>query len=115
MRIWDIHPKYLCRKHLLAEHRELHGLWNILTKHKMKGGYSRHPETLRWIGKQKALYIRHEELVEEFARRGYRHNTPLEKRFARGSGVQDTYINTVREQKNILKMKPCECILQGKR
>lgn len=42
MRIWDIQPKYLCRKHLLAEHRELHGLWNILTKHKAKGGYSRH-------------------------------------------------------------------------
>ncbi len=33
MRVWDIHPKHLCRKHLLAEHRELHGLWNILTKH----------------------------------------------------------------------------------
>ncbi|NCS72473.1 MAG: pyrimidine dimer DNA glycosylase, partial [Candidatus Magasanikbacteria bacterium] len=31
MRVWDIHPKYLCRKHLLGEHRELHGLWNILT------------------------------------------------------------------------------------
>ncbi|MDD3940683.1 MAG: pyrimidine dimer DNA glycosylase/endonuclease V, partial [Candidatus Pacebacteria bacterium] len=29
MRVWDIHPKDLCRKHLLAEHRELHGLWNI--------------------------------------------------------------------------------------
>jgi hypothetical protein len=60
MRIWDIHPQYLCRKHLLAEHRELHGLWNILTKHKGKGGYSHHPETLRWFGKQKALYYRHE-------------------------------------------------------
>ncbi len=22
MRIWDIKPKYLCRKHLLGEHRE---------------------------------------------------------------------------------------------
>ena len=28
MRIWDIEPERLCRKHLLAEHAELHGLWN---------------------------------------------------------------------------------------
>lgn len=62
MRVWDIEPKYLCRKHLLAEHRELHGFWNILTKHGGVGGYSRHPETLRWAGKEKALYLRHEAL-----------------------------------------------------
>jgi len=73
MRIWDVRPHRLCRKHLLAEHRELHGLWNILTVHGLKGGYSRHPETLRWIGKTLALYVRHELLVREFARRGYSH------------------------------------------
>lgn len=44
MRLWDIHPKHLCRKYLIAEHREFHGLWNILSKHKGKGGYSRHPD-----------------------------------------------------------------------
>ena len=111
MRVWDIHPKHLCRKHLLAEHRELHGLWNILTKRKGKGGYSRHPETLRWIGKQKALYLRHETLVREFSRRGYRHHTPLDKRFATGIGSQRAFINTVGEQKQIFKHKPCECLL----
>lgn len=111
MRIWDIHPKYLCRKHLLAEHRELHGLWNILTKHKGKGGYSRHPEVLRWIGKQKALYNRHEALVKEFSRRNYKHHTPLNKKFATGSDSQKVFINTIAEQKVILKQKPCECLL----
>lgn len=30
MRVWDIHPKNLCRKYLLAEHHELLGLWIIL-------------------------------------------------------------------------------------
>lgn len=111
MRIWDIPPKHLCRKHLLAEHRELHGLWNILTKHKGKGGYSRHPETLRWTGKQKALYLRHEALVKEFSNRGYGHHTLLDKRFATGSGSQRVFINTANEQKVILKQKPCECFL----
>ena len=111
MRVWDIHPKHLCRKHLLAEHRELHGLWNILTRHKGKGGYSKHPETLRWVGKQKALYLRHEELVKEFSRRGYQHHTPLDKKLAIGQGNQSIFINTIKEQKVILKNKPCECLL----
>ena len=109
MRVWDIHPKYLCRKHLLAEHRELHGLWNILTKHGGKGGYSRHPETLRWVGKEKALYERHEALVMEFVRRGYQHHTPLDKSLAKGKGEQKVFINSIAEQRIILHQKPCEC------
>ena len=111
MRIWDIEPKYLCRKHLLAEHRELHGLWNILTKHKGGGGYSRHPETLRWVGKQKALYFRHKELVKEFFRRGYLHHSQLDQKLAIGSGNQNVFINTILEQKEILNKKPCDCLL----
>lgn len=111
MRVWDIHPKHLCRKHLLAEHRELHGLWNILIKHNGKGGYSQHPETLRWVGKTRALYNRHEDLVQEFVRRGYSHHTPLEESFAEGSNKQEIFINTIEEQKIILKNKPCDCLL----
>jgi hypothetical protein len=111
MRIWDINPKYLCRKHLLAEHRELHGLWNILTKHKSKGGYSRHPETLRWVGKQNALYLRHQELIKEFSRRGFLHHTPLDKKLATGSASQNILINTIPEQEKILNNKPCDCLL----
>lgn len=45
--IWDIYPKHLCRKHLLAENGELQKLWNILTIHGGKGGYSHHPDTVR--------------------------------------------------------------------
>jgi len=113
MRIWDVHPKYLCRKHLLAEHRELHGLWNILTKHNGSGGYSRHPETLRWVGKEKALYLRHEDLVIEFLNRGYKHHTPLDKHLAVGSSKQTAFINTLEEQKVILNNKKCECLLDS--
>lgn len=109
MRVWDINTKHLCRKHLLGEHRELHGLWNILTKHGGKGGYSQHPETKRWIGKQKALYLRHETLVKEMQRRGYNHKSPLDKKLATGAGKQNLFINTIAEQKIILREKPCEC------
>ncbi|MFA5000197.1 MAG: pyrimidine dimer DNA glycosylase/endonuclease V [Patescibacteria group bacterium] len=115
MRIWDLDPKYLCRQHLLAEHRELHGLWNILTIHQGRGGYSRHPETLRWVGKTRALYERHEALVKEFARRGYKHHSPLDKRLAKGQSRQTAYLNTIAEQKVILKKKPCACLLHTKK
>lgn len=111
MRVWDVEPKVLCRKHLLGEHRELHGLWNILTKHGGVGGYSQHPETLRWKGKLKALYLRHEALVQEMTQRGYNHNSPLDKSLAQGSGdTQDVLISTLPEQKRILSKKPCQCL-----
>jgi hypothetical protein len=109
MRVWDIAPKYLCRKHLLGEHRELHGLWNILTKHGGKGGYSQHPETLRWVGKTRALYSRHQALVREMEKRGYTDRSPLDKKLATGSTKQTKFINTLAEQKSILKRKPCSC------
>lgn len=82
MRIWDVEPGELCRRHLLGEHRELHGLWNILTRGLR--GYSFHPETRRWEGKLGALYWRHEALVREIKRRGYRHASPLDPELATG-------------------------------
>lgn len=111
MRIWDIEPQQLCRRHLLGEHRELHGLWNILTVHGGKGGYAAHPETKRWQGKLRALYARHEALVKEMKRRGYAHNSPLDKRLATGSRRQTLFLHTTSEQKKILQNKACECLL----
>lgn len=107
MRIWDISPTLLCRAHLAAEHRELHGLWNILTLGKM--GYSRHPETLRWHGKFAALHKRHEKLVTEMTRRGWTHRTPLDVRLATGSTMQRTYIDSPARQRALLTAKPCTC------
>lgn len=115
MRIWDVDPKCLCRKHLLGEHRELHGLWNILTVHGGTGGYSRHPETLRWVGKTKALHGRHEALVREMERRGYRHASPLDPMLAEGSSVQDSFIDEPAAQLLILKGKPCECPMSSRK
>jgi uncharacterized protein (TIGR02328 family) len=107
MRIWDLEPARLCRQHLLGEHRELHALWVILTKDKK--GFARHPETVRWRGKLKALYKRHELLVAEMARRGYRHQTPLPAAEARGQAEQKEYKDTPAEQVRILKAKGCGC------
>lgn len=111
MRIWDIEPQHLCRQHLLGEHRELHGLWNILVEGKR--GYSRHPETLRWMGRLAALYDRHEALVAEMRRRGYAHASPLDRTHASGERVQRSFVDTPERQREILRAKGCDCYRQS--
>ena len=44
-------------------------MWSVIIQNKK--GYSKHPETIRWIGKLKALYLRHNQQVNEMkSRRG---------------------------------------------
>ncbi len=73
MRIWDVPCRELDDIGLLAEHRELHGLWSVIVE--WKKGYARHPETLRWKSHLRALWRRHEEQVTEMARRGWASGT----------------------------------------
>lgn len=109
MRIWDqVEPKRLCRQHLLSEHRELHGLWSVLSKMREgeASGYSRHPEVVRWIDHEAALAERHNALVEEMLARGYKHNSPLPGPVPDSwDDVPDPYD----EQEEWLSKKGCEC------
>lgn len=109
MRIWDLDPGLLCRKHLLGEHRELHAIWNILTQDKR--GYRNHPETRRWEGRLFALHQRHLALCEEMVRRGWCHRSPLvvPVELADDGLPQDRFVNTVEEQRALLRQKGCEC------
>src|SRR4030043_1401536 len=107
MRIWDISPEKLCANHLLGEHGELHAIWSILTNNKK--GYSRHPEVIRWRGRLKALYLRHQILVKEMGNRGYRHNSPLLKKLATGKAKQDLQVDSYEDQIRNLKGKECGC------
>jgi hypothetical protein len=75
VRIWDVPPGYLNRQSLLGEHRELHGVYSILVHG--KAGYSRHPETVRWVGCLSGLARRHAHLVAEMRLRGYSDLTPV--------------------------------------
>jgi hypothetical protein len=108
VRIWDIPPEKLCRNHLLGEHRELHGIWSILTQGR-QGGYAHHPEVLRWKGKLRALFLKHGEIVEEMERRGYQHNSPLNPELATGAEQQDAFVDPYEDQVQILRNKGCDC------
>ena len=107
MRIWDLPPRVLCRQHLLGEHRELHAIWVVITE--KKRGYANHPETIRWRGKLRALYQRHDALVAEMAKRGFQHHSELNARLARGAAKQTDFVNPIREQRQILRAKKCKC------
>jgi hypothetical protein len=107
MRVWDISPSRLCRQHLLGEHAEVHAIWSIINQ--KKKGFYHHPEVKRWRGKLKALYKRHERLVEELKKRGYDHQSPLETRLAKGKARQDKLLDSYEKQLKILKSRGCDC------
>jgi len=109
VRIWDVDPELLCRNHLLGEHRELHAIWTVLTQDRT--GYRNHPETKRWVGRLAALHARHESLVVEMARRGYRHASPLDALLATGEALQTVWVDSPERQMELLRDKPCPCPL----
>lgn len=102
MRIWDIHPGYLNRQSLLGEHRELHGIVSIFTNNKK--GYSKHPETLRWIGYGWAIKQRHKLLSAEMSLRGYQDRTPVNLR-SNKDRWPEIYIDSPYDQLELLKQK----------
>lgn len=82
MRVWDVHPGYLSRESLLAEHALLHGLAARLRDDRLRS--STHPETARWRGCGWALGQRHRLVVAEMALRGFGHHSKLALRTAVG-------------------------------
>lgn len=101
MRIWDINPGYLNRQSLLGEHREIHGLFNVIWLGKT--GYSRHPETLRWFGKLSALKLRHDLLAAEMELRGYNHHSPMPD--SHDDRIQSDYVDSPFNQFQLLNEK----------
>ena len=102
MRIWDLHPGYLNRQSLLGEHRELHGMVSIIVNGKK--GYSRHPETLRWMDFGWALNKRHQLLSAEMRLRGYNDKSPVHTRKNKGRWP-DTFIDEPYVQIRLLREK----------
>ena len=102
MRIWDINPGYLNRQSLLGEHRELHGIVSIISNNKK--GYSKHPETLRWVGHGWALKQRHKLLVAEMNLRGYTDKSPVLLR-TKINTWPESFIDSPASQLSILSNK----------
>jgi hypothetical protein len=76
MRMWMVNPRFMCRQHLLGEHAEIHMFIGVISRGKSVKGYL-HKGFLEVHN----LYDRHEELVEEMKRRGYNHQSDVEKKW----------------------------------
>lgn len=73
MRMWMLPPKGMCRKHLLGEHVELHMLLGSMRRGKSIEGF-----LSGGLVDPQLVFARHEELVAEMARRGFKHTSPIE-------------------------------------
>jgi hypothetical protein len=72
MRMWNVDPSKMCRKHLLGEHVELHMFLGSLRK-----GYSVKGYISGGLFDPSKIVARHQELVFEMEKRGYNHNSNL--------------------------------------
>jgi len=74
MRVWNVPPEYLDDKRLVDEHCAVHGIWGAIKKN---SPVQKHPQAIRFVDNLGALWRRHEALVADMARRGFRHYTPF--------------------------------------
>jgi len=71
MRMWMVHPKILCRQHLLGEHSEIHKhRHNFVKGHSFLGRIEGNAIEPASMG------ARHDRLVLEMKARGYNHKSP---------------------------------------
>ena len=74
MRMWMLPTAGMCRKHLLGEHVELHMLLGSLRRGKNIEGF-----LSGGLVDPQRIFVRHQELVAEMTRRGFKHNSPLDE------------------------------------
>jgi len=90
MRMWDIDPKLLCRKHLLGEHVEMHMFVGTINKNKSVSGYLE-----KGLVEIHNIKNRHELLSAEMVKRGYNHKSPLPEFKAWEAGKVDIQANLI--------------------
>ena len=68
MKMWMVSPKWMCNKHLLGEHQDIHAIIGAL--HKEESIDNNNIEV-------SSIYERHSAIVDELIVRGYKHKTPI--------------------------------------
>lgn len=72
MRMWNVNPKLMCRRHLLGEHLEAHMFIGCIKRNKSLKGYIN-----KGLVEVHNIIKRHNILVGEMNDRGYKHKTPI--------------------------------------
>ncbi|HLN45759.1 MAG TPA: pyrimidine dimer DNA glycosylase/endonuclease V [Candidatus Sulfotelmatobacter sp.] len=86
MRMWNVSPELMCRKHLLGEHVEMHMFLSAINLGKRIDGY-----ICTGLVEVHNIKCRHDELAQEMVRRGYCHSSPMDySPLLANSGFVDT-------------------------
>lgn len=107
MRVWDIPVEKLCNKHLIAQHAEIHAIYNIVIQNKK--GYAYHPEVKRWRGHLTALQLKHIRTSIEMLKRGMCENTPLLHYYINETSTDPKSWQSIEKQIELLRAKGCDC------
>lgn len=105
MRMWMVDPKYLCRKHLLGEHVELHMFVGTILKNKSLKGFKENN-----LVEVHNIKQRHEDLKNEMIKRGYNHKSQLQE-------FKDFYYGKINKDENLKELTKrcsvCAKLIQG--
>ena len=71
--MWNVDPRYLCNKWLIAEHNEIHTFIGAIASGKSVQGYLD-----KNLLEPKSLVKRHDDLVREAKKRGFKHHSDLD-------------------------------------
>jgi hypothetical protein len=69
--MWMVEPEFMCDRHLLGEHAEIHMLAGSIRCNKAIDGF------LHGLVNPKLMEARHDRLADEMTRRGMQHKSPL--------------------------------------
>ncbi len=94
MRMWMVDPRIMCRQHLLGEHAEIHMFVGAIDSGCSVKGYVE-----KGLLEVHNLHERHEELVREMKRRGYRHNSEVDKKWR-----QAEQLGSINKEKNLRQL-----------
>lgn len=84
MRMWNVDPRKMCRKHILGEHVEMHMFVGSIRK-----GISLDGFVANNLVETGNIRKRHDALALEMVRRGMNHNSPLASFKVRKMGTVD--------------------------
>lgn len=103
--MWKVNPRMMCRQHLLGEHLELHMFANNIKLGKRIQGYIDNG-----LVEVHNIVKRHERLVKEMKRRGFKHKSPISrpKLWKEGSVDVKRSVNDLKK-----RCKECRKLLKG--